>query len=47
MSPPDEPGPQKEASKPKPSRTEEARRIIEEYADSLREVIGKLRRHLN
>jgi len=26
---------------------EEARRLIEEYADDLREVIEKLRRHLN
>lgn len=47
MSPADEPDRRKEAPKPKPSRTEEARRIIEEYAESLREVIRKLRRHLN
>jgi hypothetical protein len=31
----------------KTSRMEEARRIIEEYADDLREIIKKLRRHLN
>jgi hypothetical protein len=28
----------------KPSPTEEARRIIEEYADDLREVLKKLRK---
>jgi hypothetical protein len=44
---PDEPTPDKEASKPKPSRLEEARRIIEEYANELREIIKKLRRRLN
>jgi hypothetical protein len=37
----------KEASEPKSPRMEEARRLIEEYADSLREIIKKLRRHLN
>ncbi|WP_210161920.1 hypothetical protein [Bradyrhizobium diazoefficiens] len=47
MSPSDEPGPHREAPEPKPSRVEEARRIIEEYADDLREIIRKLRRHLN
>jgi hypothetical protein len=31
----------------KPSRTDEARRIIEEYANDLREVIKKLRKSLN
>lgn len=31
----------------KPTRLEEARRIIEEYADDLREVIRKLRRKLH
>jgi hypothetical protein len=29
------------------SRLEEARQIIEEYAADLREIIKKLRRHLN
>jgi hypothetical protein len=29
-----------------PSRTEEARRIVEEYADDLREILKKLRRKL-
>jgi hypothetical protein len=28
----------------KPSRTEEARRIVEEYADDLREILKKFRR---
>ena len=32
---------------PDPPRTEEARRLIEEYADDLRETIKKLRRRLN
>jgi len=32
---------------PKPSRSEEARRIIQEYADDLRKIIKKLRRRLN
>ena len=37
----------KEAPEPKPSRMGEARRLIEEYADDMREIIKKLRRHLN
>jgi len=32
---------------PKPSRLEEARRVIAEYAADLREIIKKLRRRLN
>ena len=32
---------------PKPSRLEEARRIIEEYAADLREIIRKLRQKTN
>ena len=47
MKPPDEPLPGKDEPPPKPSRLEEARRIIEEYAADLREIIKKLRRHLN
>jgi hypothetical protein len=47
MSKPDEQHTGKEAPEPKPSRTEEARRLIEEYADDMREIIKKLRRHLN
>ena len=30
-----------------PARTEEARRIIEEYADDLREITKNFRRRLN
>jgi hypothetical protein len=37
----------KEVPELKPPLMEEARRLIEEYADDLREVINKLRRHLN
>lgn len=33
--------------RPKPSRAEEALRIIEEYANGLREIIKKLRQRLN
>jgi hypothetical protein len=42
----DEPtsGPKKPS---KPSRTEEARRIVEEYANDLREILQKLRKFLN
>jgi hypothetical protein len=32
---------------PKPSRTEEARQVVEEYAEALRTTIEKLRRKLN
>jgi hypothetical protein len=32
---------------PKPSRSEELLRIIEEYLDDLREIIRKLRRKMN
>jgi hypothetical protein len=42
-----EPAPDKEAPKPKPSRSGEALRIIEEYANDLREIIKKLRCLLN
>jgi len=31
----------------KPSRTEEAQRIVEEYADGLREILKKLRKLFN
>jgi hypothetical protein len=37
----------KEEPEPTPSRTEEARRLVEEYADDLRNIIEKLRRHLS
>ena len=36
-----------EAKESKPSRLEEARRIIEEYAADLREIIQKLRRKMH
>jgi hypothetical protein len=32
---------------PRSSPLEEARRLIEEYIDDLRQIIKKLRRHLN
>ncbi|MBP2435071.1 hypothetical protein ABIF38_000181 [Bradyrhizobium japonicum] len=38
---------QSEPEKPKPSRLDEARRIIEEYAAELREIVRKLRRKMN
>jgi hypothetical protein len=31
----------------KPSRAQEARRIVEEYADDLREILKKLRKFFN
>jgi hypothetical protein len=47
MKPSDEPRPGKNEPAPKRSRLDEVRRIIEEYADDLREIIKKIRRHLN
>jgi hypothetical protein len=47
MNKPDEQTSGKEAQEPEPSRLEEARRIIEQYAGDLREIIKKLRRRLN
>jgi hypothetical protein len=44
---PKEPPSGKEQPPPKLSRPEEARRIIEEYAADLREIIKKLRQRLN
>ena len=38
---------QSEAQEPKPSRLDEALRIIEEYAAELREIIQKLRRKMH
>jgi hypothetical protein len=48
MKPPPE-GPRlgKDEPSSKPTRLEEARRIIEEYANDLREMIRKLRKKLN
>ena len=47
MKPPDKPRVDKDEPPPKLSRSEEALRIIEEYADQLREIIRKLRRRLH
>jgi hypothetical protein len=47
MTPTKEPPHDKDQPSPKMSRAEEARQIIEEYAAALREIIKKLRRHLN
>jgi hypothetical protein len=47
MKPPEEPRPGKDEQLPKPSRSEEARRIIQEYVNDLLEIIKKLRRRLN
>ncbi|WP_283807858.1 hypothetical protein [Bradyrhizobium japonicum] len=44
MTEPDKPTDGKEA---KPSRLDEARRTIDEYAASLREIIKQLRRKMN
>jgi hypothetical protein len=44
---PKEPPLGKDQPPPKPSRLEEARQIIEEYAATLREIIKKLRRRMN
>jgi len=42
-----DPDKQTEGKEAKPSRLEEARRIIEVYAADLREIIQKLRRKMN
>jgi hypothetical protein len=47
MKPSDKPCLGKDEPSTKPSRSEEARRIIEEYAHHLREIIEKLRRRLH
>jgi hypothetical protein len=47
MTPPEELIPGKDEPLPELSRLEEARRIIEEYAAELREIIKKLRKRLN
>jgi hypothetical protein len=43
MDEPDERGTVRETPKPKPSRLEEARRVIDEYANNLLEIIKKPR----
>jgi hypothetical protein len=47
MKEPIKPDPDKEAPEPKPSRLDEARRVIEEYANELREIIVKLRKRFH
>jgi hypothetical protein len=47
MRPPNEPRLGKDEPMTKLSRSQEARRIIQEYIDSLRQIIKKLRRRLN
>jgi hypothetical protein len=42
-----EPDKQTQCNDAKPSRLDEARRIIEEYAAELREIIRKLARKMN
>jgi hypothetical protein len=37
----------KETSQPRLTRLDEARQLIEGYAEDLRNIIKKLRRHLN
>jgi len=43
----DELGLNKEPPRSKPSRSDEALRIIEEYANGLREIIKQVRQRLN
>ena len=38
---------EKSETKDKQSRTDQARQVIEEYADDLRRIIEKLRKNLN
>ncbi|WP_201263804.1 hypothetical protein [Bradyrhizobium canariense] len=47
MKPPEELRPRKDDQPIRPSRLEEMRLLIEEYAAGLREIIKKLRRKLN
>ena len=47
MKPSDKPRLGEDEPPPKLSRSEEALRIIKEYADNLREIIKKLRRRLH
>jgi hypothetical protein len=43
----DEPASSRPEKPSRPSRTEEARRIVEEYANDLREILQKLRKLFN
>jgi hypothetical protein len=47
MKRPDKSRPSTDEPPPKLERSQEARQVIEEYADSLREIIRALRRRLN
>jgi hypothetical protein len=48
MNPTDEkPRPDKEATRSKPPRLAEIRQILEDYISDLREILKKLRKHLN
>jgi hypothetical protein len=47
MSRPDEQCPGKETPKPERTGLEEVRRVIEEYANYLREIIQKLRKRFH
>ncbi|SFO25928.1 hypothetical protein SAMN05216330_102441 [Bradyrhizobium sp. Ghvi] len=47
MNQPDKSDRLNEPPSPEPSRLDKARRIVQEYADDLREIIRKLRRKLN
>jgi hypothetical protein len=47
MKPSEEPRLGKVERPPKLSRSEDARRTVQEYIDNLREIIEKLRRRLN
>jgi hypothetical protein len=47
MAPPEEPLPGKDEPPPELAWLEEARRVIEEYATDLREIIRKFRRRWN
>jgi hypothetical protein len=47
MKQPDKPCPDKEPSSVNPTRLQEVLRVIEDYAEDLREIIRKLRRKMN
>ena len=47
MARPDKHAPAKEPEEPDPSRVEEARQIIRDYIDDLKELIAELRRRMH
>jgi hypothetical protein len=48
MNPADEkPHPDKGATRTKPPRLAEIRQVLEDYVNDLREILKKLRKHLN